>query len=154
MLAVPARRQGSRLAVSALIALILVGLHHGPAAASTVDDEAQLRRMINHERIEASLARLSVGHRLTRVARQHSVEMSGTSRLYHNPELATDLRTVPFRIAGENVGVGGSIEVLHQAFMDSPPHRHNVLRQSFEKVGIGVVYGADGRLWVTVVFFG
>jgi len=154
MLAVPARRQGSRLAVLSLIALTVLGLEQGPAAASTADDEAKLRRMINHERVEDGRGRLHPGGRLTRVAREHSAEMAGTSRLYHNPELATDLRSVSFRIAGENVGVGGSIESLHQAFMDSAPHRHNVLRRSFEKVGVGVVYGADGRLWVTVVFSG
>jgi uncharacterized protein YkwD len=154
MLAEPARRQIPHLAVLALIALTFLGLSQRPALASTTDDEAQLRHLINQERVEDHRGRLDVGGRLTRVAREHSAEMAGTTRLYHNPELATDLRSVSFHIAGENVGVGGSIESLHQAFMDSPPHRHNVLRRSFDKVGVGVVYGDDGRLWVTAVFSG
>jgi uncharacterized protein YkwD len=154
MSVLPARRQALHLAVSTLIALTFVGLFQPSASASTVDDEAQLRHLINQERAEDGRGRLDAGGRLTGVARDHSDEMAGTGRLYHNPELATDLRSVSFRIAGENVGVGGSIEDLHEAFMDSPPHRHNVLRRSFHKVGVGVAYGDDGRLWVTVVFSG
>ena len=153
MLAVPARRQVVHLAVFTLVAVIFLGLFQRPAAASTAGD-GQLRALINQERAEEGRRRLDVGGRLARVAQDHSAEMAGTGRLYHNPDLARDLRSVSFRIAGENVGVGGSIESLHDAFMDSPPHRRNVLRRSFHKIGVGVVYGADGRLWVTVVFSG
>jgi uncharacterized protein YkwD len=147
-------RKTSRLALFTFVALIFVGLLQRPAAATTSDDEALLRQLINAERVEERRGRLAPGGRLTRVARAHSADMAGSSRLYHNPELASDLRSVSFRIAGENVGVGGSIESLHEAFMASPPHKHNVLRRSFERVGVGVVYGDDGRLWVTVVFSG
>ncbi|MGH2703523.1 MAG: CAP domain-containing protein [Actinomycetota bacterium] len=37
---------------------------------------------------------------------------------------------------GENVGVGGDVEALHRAFMDSPGHRTNFLGD-YERVGIG-----------------
>lgn len=58
----------------------------------------------------------------------------------------------------ENVGYatwpGGSMTVvvphLHQAFMDSPGHRANILGD-YNQVGIGVVVDGD-TTWVTVNF--
>ena len=40
---------------------------------------------------------------------------------------------------------------LHQAFMDSPAHRENIMLNSFRYVGVGVIKSGD-RLWVTVTF--
>jgi uncharacterized protein YkwD len=47
----------------------------------------------------------------------------------------------------------GSIEGLQQAFMDSEPHRRNVLEHGFRRVAIGTVR-VDGVLWVTLFFYG
>ena len=42
---------------------------------------------------------------------------------------------------------------MQQAFMDSPPHRGNILNREFRQVAIGTVR-VDGTLWVTVFFYG
>jgi uncharacterized protein YkwD len=42
---------------------------------------------------------------------------------------------------------------LHLAFMDSAPHRRNILYRAYKYVGIGVVR-SGGRMWVTVLFMG
>ncbi len=49
------------------------------------------------------------------------------------------------------MGRGGSVDSLHQAFMDSPDHRDVVLYRAFNYVGVGVVQNANG-LWVTILF--
>lgn len=54
---------------------------------------------------------------------------------------------------GENVGVGSSVDQIHDAFMSSSSHRSNVLGGDFDLVGIGVI-SSGGQLWVTVVFVG
>ena len=90
---------------------------------------------------------------LVLVARQQSADMADSGSIFHNPDLANDLGTISWSIAGENVGVGGSVETLHEAFMNSPAHRKNIMRKSFKRVGVGVVT-ADDRIWVTVVFAG
>ena len=46
------------------------------------------------------------------------------------------------------------MEALHDAFMDSPPHRRNELNRVYRYVGVGMAVGADGRIWVTVLFLG
>ena len=40
----------------------------------------------------------------------------------------------------ENVGVGYSVQALHDAFMGSTGHRANILNASYNRVGIGVVH--------------
>jgi hypothetical protein len=38
-------------------------------------------------------------------------------------------------------------------FMRSDPHRDNILRRGYRRVGIGV-HAYDGFLWVTLIFVG
>jgi hypothetical protein len=52
---------------------------------------------------------------------------------------------------GENVGRGGSVSSLHQAFLDSPGHKANILGD-YNYVGIGTDTSDNGVLYVTVVF--
>jgi hypothetical protein len=51
---------------------------------------------------------------------------------------------------GENVGRGQSPSSLHQAFMDSPGHKANILGD-YNYVGVGTG-SKDGYLYVTVIF--
>ena len=55
-----------------------------------------------------------------------------------------------WRGAGENLGTGGSVVSLHDAFFASLGHRANMLG-SFNRVGISVVIDSD-RLWVAFNF--
>jgi peptidoglycan hydrolase-like protein with peptidoglycan-binding domain len=75
--------------------------------------------------------------------------MASKNSLYHNPNLTSDVKN--WRWVGENVGYGGDSRSLHQAFMNSAPHRANILDRDFTEVGIGVVVRA-GRVWVAEVF--
>jgi uncharacterized protein YkwD len=79
--------------------------------------------------------------------------MAKRGYIYHTRSLASRLRSVRWSIAGENVGAGGDTDSLFQAFMQSAPHRRNILRGSFSHVGIGMVRRGD-YLWVTMVFYG
>jgi uncharacterized protein YkwD len=79
--------------------------------------------------------------------------MANSGSLYHNSRLAQDCSGMNWRILGENVGVGSSVDGLHRAFMNSSAHRKNILRGQYRKIGVGVVRGG-GRTWVTVVFLG
>jgi uncharacterized protein YkwD len=54
--------------------------------------------------------------------------------------------------AGENVGVGASLEEVQGAFMHSAPHRDNVLDRSYDHVAVGVAR-AHGMVWVTAIFY-
>lgn len=119
--------------------------------APSANAEALLA-LINDERAAAGLDALATDRGLTDLAVTWSKKMARSNQLSHNPALRDQVEAaVPgWRRLGENVGVGGDIDSLHQAFMASPGHRANVLGD-FDRVGIGVK-AAQGRLWVTVDF--
>jgi uncharacterized protein YkwD len=80
--------------------------------------------------------------------------MAAAGDLFHTTDVTPYLAGIDWHRWGENVGyTPGSIDGLQQAFMDSEPHRHNVLEPDFRRVAIGTVR-VDGVLWVTLFFYG
>ena len=143
---------GSSALVVTIGALSVGVVAAAPAYAdSTYSMEAQFVAKINAARQASGLSPYAVASDLTSVARGHSNTMASKQSLYHNPSLTSEVSN--WRAVGENVGDGPDVNSLHEAFMNSPPHRKNILRRSFKRVGVGVVT-ADGRIWVTVVFAG
>ena len=115
------------------------------------DKERGFARKMNGARVKRDQGRLSLDPELSRAARIHTREMIDRDLLYHTT--VTNLRnrvSGAWTMLGENVGVGGTVSSLHQAFMESPAHRHNILYPTFRHVGVGVVQRE--RLWVTVLF--
>jgi uncharacterized protein YkwD len=123
-----------------------------PAQAVGTSPERSMKRFINTARVRHDTDRLFFRRRLVRVARNHSRAMANQGSLFHSSNLGAKMPR-GWRIVGENVGVGYSIESLHEAFMASSPHRKNNLRPAYERIGVGVVR-RDGRIWITVVFYG
>jgi cysteine-rich secretory family protein len=107
-------------------------------------------KLMNAARERAGLPKLSLDPEASKVARKHTTEMVEKDLLHHTPSSSLVRRVTRWEILGENVGVGGDVDSLHHAFMDSPPHRANILFSKFRHVGIGVKT-RDGRMWVTVI---
>ena len=114
-------------------------------------DERGFAKKINAARSATGKAKLNLDPELSRAARKHTYEMVHKHLLHHTPESALRRRVTNWNTLGENVGVGGTVDSLHVAFMNSPTHRANVLYSSFRHVGVGVVR-RNGRMWVTVIF--
>lgn len=152
-LVVDRNRAFARVAVL-LSLVVLVGLvapKH--AEASTSSSERYMASLMNRARTSHGRAALTLNSSLSDYARRWSATMASKNRLYHNASLAIWLRNWSWRILGENVGVGPSVKSLYVAFMNSPPHRANILDRRFRNVGVGIAV-RDGRTWVTVIFRG
>ncbi len=121
--------------------------------AATTSSEKQLASLINKARASAGRAPLTLSGSLSKLARKHSVAMAAKGTIYHNSKLASWLSPYTWKVAGENVGMGGSLLSIHNAFMASPGHRANNLSKAYKKVGVGVVW-KSGRAYVTVIFLG
>lgn len=111
--------------------------------------EKKFARLINDARVTQGDLRLD--RQLTKAAKVHTREMIKANTLYHTPSNTLRRRVTNWVTLGENVGVGGGVLSLHQAFMNSPAHRDNILYSSYRYVGVGAIK-KDGRLWVTVIF--
>ncbi len=133
-----------RTAAVALLALPLAVLvPAAPAEAATpAQEESSFLQKINAERDARGLADLQWDSKLAGTSRSWSGVMAGNGELSHHPNLAAVAASVEpsWRSVGENVGVGGSVTSLHDAFMHSTGHRANILKPSYNRVGIGVVH--------------
>jgi hypothetical protein len=47
------------------------------------------------------------------------------------------------------VGVGYDVDGLMKAFINSSAHYRNIVDPDFNYIGVGVSYGADGRMYTT-----
>jgi uncharacterized protein YkwD len=142
-----ARRR--RLASVVVGALSMIVIGQLTAGADSVDDEDRFVDLINAERQAVGSVSLVVVPELVAGARAQAEAMAAEGRIFHNQNLG-DI-TDGWYLMGENVGRGGNIETLHDAFMASPGHRDNLLNPVYDAVGVGVVW-ADGIPYVAEVF--
>ncbi|MEZ5175722.1 MAG: CAP domain-containing protein [Acidimicrobiia bacterium] len=141
-----------------ILALVMVVVAAGPAVAggAAVDPglEQCLLGLHNAERTARGLHPLIPEPSLTGYARDWSFEMYNSGDFRHS-----DL-SFPGNWWGrsENIsysyGYGSQCQSHHDAFMNSPGHKANILRASSDRVGVGIVVDpADHDLtYVTVVF--
>ncbi len=146
----------------AVVLLAVVALGTLPATQATARTPGQRyeQRLINDERRARDRRILRFDEELSVIARRHSRRMANQGQIFHNPYLVQQVGNRNWTRLGENVGVvsklatlRASLDDLHDSFMASRPHRRNIVRPAFRRVGIGFVR-SGGRVWVTLVFLG
>ncbi len=113
--------------------------------------EKGFARKINADRLSLGVLKLRLDPELSKAARKHTREMWTTDLLHHTPSDKLRRRVTNWTIIGENVGVGGTVSSLHEAFMNSQGHKDNILYRTYRSVGVGVAQ-KNGQMWVTVIF--
>jgi uncharacterized protein YkwD len=153
------------------IGLTAVGALSAPSSALSWGDgafspvsERELIDRTNQSRVEAGLAPLRVDAALTAIARWRSKDMSVRGYFSHSiPPLGQKVFAILeheeycFTLAGENIGWnthadGVATERIHQAFLDSPGHRANIVAEPWSVIGVGAYKGPDGKKLWTVLF--
>ena len=147
-------RSRRQVALVLLLAAVLAssGIGTAPAHAGT-GLRGEMFQLTNDDRADHDSRVLDLDAELTRYARRHSQAMADAGEIFHTEKLAAKLKDKDWSAAGENVGVGSSLSGLEAAFMDSTPHRRNILNRDFDDVAVGVVE-SDGNFWVTIIFYG
>lgn len=139
----------------AAVVLVTVPIAEGTASASTSKElRRKLFSLTNSSRRNNGMRPFTMNWRLSRRATAHSRRMADQASVFHSPNLYKLVRPWHPSIWGENVGMAGTVKRVHKLFMRSAAHRGNILRGSFSHVGLGVVQGAAGRVWVTAIFYG
>lgn len=129
---------------------VLVALWAPTIARADASMERQFTDAVHRERAAAGRAAYAERGDLAAVARRHAERMAAQKHLHHNPRLADEVEN--WDAVGENVGRGPSVEEIHQAFMNSPSHRGEILSTTFTEIGVGVAVSDDGEIWVAEVF--
>src|SRR3954454_7055952 len=133
--------------VLALLATLLpiIAATTAPASADPLADRFLAK--INALRASKGLGQLHTDGALTSFAQSWSDHMAAVNTLSHNPALASAPGS--WTKAGENVGVGGDLDALFDAFVNSPHHYENLIDPAFNTIGIGVTVMANGTLYTT-----
>ena len=132
--------------------------------------ERQMWVLVNQDRLRAeALAEtggqahpLKWNERLAAVARAHSLSMLKQHSFSHTDADGTTFSVrikragIPWQASGENIAIYDTVGRAESAFMNEPRfqdnHRGNILNASYTDVGIGVVQGPDGSLYITQDF--
>lgn len=153
--------------VAAALAVLLVSVPSASAAgacaaanasASKATKRALVRAtlcVLNAERARHNLRPLRLNHKLARAAQRHSRAMA-RKRFFSHTSLSgasfvDRIRSTGYLsgarswMVGENIAYGaGSRSTprsIGTAWMNSPPHRANILSSSFRAIGIGIASG-------------
>lgn len=148
------RRLRPFTAIFAMVGLVAGGeMSAAIATEFLADKEAELTALLNDAREVNGLPALPTSDALRTVSRRHTQKMMLAGTIFHSDDLRGETEEFfpDWAKIGENVGVGPTIPMTHQAFMDSPGHRANILDGAWQTLAIGVI--ADGnRLFMTQRF--
>ena len=155
-----AHRLIALVSLLAFSALLLFSLPSSASATVTLNSyEKQILSLVNQERAERGLAKLTVNEYLWRASRAHSREMGAQQYFSHNSYNGESFskRIVRFGYTykgytywkvGENIAWGSGLYASPVAVVDkwmaSSTHRAVILTKVFRSIGVGAVKSADG----------
>lgn len=136
-----------------------VALEGGFVLDDLVIAEDEVLQMVNAERVKNGLEVLHKNDVLTQLARLKSQDMIDKKYFDHeSPTYGTSAEMlksfgVKYQIVGENIAVGqlSAKEVMND-WMNSPPHKANILKEDYQDIGIGIARDSQGRLYWTQLF--
>ena len=100
-----------------------------------------------------SLAAVAKAHSRNMLEQQFFSHVDAQGRTY---EMRIDQAGIVWWAAGENIAINDSVLRAEAGFMNEPRlqpnHRYNILNRFYTDVGIGIVQGPDGALYITQAF--
>jgi len=126
--------------MASLVALSTFGM----ACESLPADRSAVISSVNQSRAEQGLAPLKENVQLDMKADDWAKHLRDVCDLSHS-RLADDAPDEWTKL-GENVGYGGTIAIVHDAYLNSPGHRANIMDPGFTQMGAAAVWGdCDGQ---------
>lgn len=104
-------------------------------ASGCTPEQLRVATLVNNSRAANGVPPAAVDAALNQKAQRWANELAKTCTLRHS-NLAEGA-PAGWRSLAENVGYGASIEQIHEAYMNSPTHRPNILNRTFNRQGGG-----------------
>jgi hypothetical protein len=136
------------IAAILLLALFFTPTLHAASPQSSAADMTLLNAA-NRDRAAAGLPPLQWDAALAASAHQHAIRMAQANTLSHQfpgePPMQDRARQAGarFKLIAENVAEGPSVSGIHTQWMNSPPHRANLLDPELNSVGISVMQSGN-----------
>jgi hypothetical protein len=121
------------------------------AGAASPGEEADFVARINNLRASQGLPPMTPDAGLAATSCTWNDKMIAAGGISHDPNLAAAIASVfpDWRKGGENVGMGGTVSSLFDAFVASPGHYKNLVDPEFSRVGVCVGRDGNGKLYTT-----
>lgn len=122
------------------------------------DLEKEMVKLVNAERVKRGLKPLFVDPILTRMARDHSLDMCKRRYFSHYSPEGDDVADrakragLYYKVVGENLALAPDLMSAHEGLMESPGHRQNILSPEYSRIGIGIYRDTTLGLFVTQNF--
>ena len=129
------------------ITVLVVALSLLTACLTASQSEVQAE--MNADRRSNRLRELNIQADAQAKAQAWAEKLARENKLYHST-LSDGIR-VRWCSIGENVGYGGSVAAIEDAYMASPGHKANILSTKWNGVGVG--YARNGNRIFTVQVF-
>ena len=140
-----------RLVATLLCGMVLLATPAPAATPAETKYGTKVFKAINQVREDHDLAKLGRDRCLQRFAIKQAKAMADQQRLFHQ-NLGKIQRACDVGHVGENVAYGPfTAQGMVQQWMQSPPHRANILFRQFRITGVAARQ-ADGYWWVAQVF--
>ena len=118
----------------------------------------QVFHLVNEERKKQGRGELTYNIQLEKTAQMHAEDMVNRNFFAHvNPDgidVMERVKTYKYdqRDVGENIALGQETpEKVMENWMNSPPHRENLLKANFTEMGVGIIENPEeGYSWVQV----
>jgi len=129
-----------------------------PPKRPNVADIAAVVDVHNRERAKNNLPPLKLDPKLEAAALVHARDMAEHDKMSHEgsdgstPAQRIERQDFHYRAAGENVAAGQpSVKEVMQGWLESPPHKKNILGD-FTEIGVACVKAEDGKPYWCVTF--
>jgi len=134
-----------RLAIAALLVLVM----GSTLTSCRSSEQARVADLVNQTRAQYGRSYLRDNLQLDQKAQAWAEHLARVNTLKHS-DLPEGI-SYQWRSLAENVGYGGSIDQVHQAYMNSPGHRANILDSRWNYMGTGVAWRGN-RVFTVQVF--
>ena len=127
-------------------------------ATSLTNEEQEMIKLINEARAQNNVPALTVDMQLTNVARVKAQDMIDNNYFSHNsPKYGSPFDMmqsfgIKYVQAGENIAGNQNVQNAHNALMNSPGHRKNILNPDFTHIGLGIKQGGPYGNMFTQMF--
>ena len=112
-------------------------------------EQKQALDLLNAARTSRGLPPVQINYQLSKLAESYAHDMIDRNFFSHtSPEGLSPfdrMRKAGIQVdrAGENLAFNVDIRAAHQAFMDSPGHKANILDPNYTQIGLGVNAGIN-----------
>lgn len=124
-------------------------------------EETEILKLVNSQRTSLGIGKLKMDEKLNMIAQIKAQDMADKKYFSHNSPLYGSVFDMmqkynySYRTAGENIAMGQkSAQSVMRSWMRSSGHRDNILKDEYNRLGVGFAVSKSGQPYWVQIFAG